>query len=289
MGKKSASPPAAPNPAQTAAAQAAANKEAAIAQGQMNMVNQETPYGSLEFTERGKTEEGTPQYTATQTLAPDQQRMLDLTNQAGIQFGETANQQLSSLGGVLGSPIDLSTLGAAPEVNEATRQSVVDSMLERAAPRFAKDRELLETSLANKGIGMGSDAYNDALDELNRSRNDYRLAADIQAGGEMSRLYGLESSARDRAINEMIMPRTQGLNELAAMLSGTQVQGPSFVQTPQTGMAAPDVMGATYGAYNGAMDAYGSQMRQNNAMMGGLFGLGSAGLGAGLMPGGFLL
>src|SRR5690606_21821689 len=105
MGKKSSpSPPAAPDPVKTAQAQAAANKEAAIATGQMNMVNQYTPYGSLEYSQRGTAPDGTPQYSATQTLSPEQQQMLDLTNQAGIQYGQTANTQLGAVSDRLSQP-----------------------------------------------------------------------------------------------------------------------------------------------------------------------------------------
>ncbi len=76
MGKSTPSPPAPPDPVKTAAAQATANKEAAVAQANINMVNQETPYGNLEYFQRGTASDGTPQYTARQTLSPKQQQML---------------------------------------------------------------------------------------------------------------------------------------------------------------------------------------------------------------------
>lgn len=54
MGKKSGgSAPPAPDPAQTAAAQSAANKDTAIAQALLNMVDTHTPYGSSTFTQIG--------------------------------------------------------------------------------------------------------------------------------------------------------------------------------------------------------------------------------------------
>lgn len=69
-GKGSAPPP----PDYTAAAQATAagNKEAAIAAQAGNMINQYTPYGSVTYTERGRID-GTPQYSQTVTLSPEQQ------------------------------------------------------------------------------------------------------------------------------------------------------------------------------------------------------------------------
>jgi hypothetical protein len=280
------SPPPAPDPAATAAAQATANKEAAVAQSELNMINQYTPQGKVEYTQRGTSAEGTPQYSATQTYSPEQQALYDLTTQAGQKFGETANTQLDAVRGRLSQPLDFSGLGAAPTMSEATRQSVANSMYERLNPQFDRDRSALETQLANQGITMGSAAYNTAMDEINRSRNDARLAVDTQAGNEASRLFSLESAARDRAINEMVQQRQVPLNELSAMLSGSQVQGPQFVSVPTAQVNAPDIMGATYNAYNTQVQAgmanAQQQAAQRSAGTSGLYGL----LGSGAMAAG---
>jgi len=53
MGKKSPSAPAAPDPAATAAAQTATNKETAYWNAALNNVNQITPYGSLTYEQTG--------------------------------------------------------------------------------------------------------------------------------------------------------------------------------------------------------------------------------------------
>jgi hypothetical protein len=49
------------------------------------------------------------------------------------------------------------------------------------------------------------------------------------------------------------------------------MQGPSFMNTPQTGVQGTDVTGPI-------MQNYQMQMQQRNAAMGGLFGLGAAAL-----------
>jgi hypothetical protein len=251
------------------------------------MVNQYTPQGKVEYTQRGTSAEGTPQYSATQTYSPDQQALYDLTTQAGKKYGETANAQLNAVASKLAQPIDYSSLGAAPTMSEATRQSVANSMLERLNPQFDRDRSALETQLANQGITMGSAAYNTAMDEINRSRNDARLAVDTQAGNEASRLFSLESAARDRAVNEMVQQRQVPLNELSAMLSGTQVQGPQFVSVPTAQVNAPDIMGATYNAYNSQVQAgmADAQMRSQsaNSNRSGMYGLLGAGMTAAAM------
>jgi hypothetical protein len=279
-GKSAPSAPSPPDPVATAEAQASANREANIATVETNMINQNTPYGSLSYTERGDSAQGNPQYTATQTLAPDQQAMLDLTNRAGIQYGLTANDQLDAVRNKLSSPLDFGQLGPAPQANEDIRKSVSDSMYARMEPLMNRDRTQLETRLANQGIELNSQAYNDAMDTEARARNDTRLAIDQSALGQMSQLYGLESAVRDKAVNELSTERSQPLNELSAMLSGSAVQGPQFVNAPQGQVSPSDIMGATYANYNGQMDAWKQQQANNNAMMGGLFGLAGSGAGA---------
>ena len=224
------------------------------------------------------------QWQVVQTLTPEQQRILDILNQASEQYGNIALNQLGQVGGLLSTPLDFSSLGAIPEINEQTRQSVYDSILARNQGQQDADRQRLEQQLANMGFVAGSQGYDRKFDELNRSINDFRLLADIQALNQALALNQQQMGARNQALNEMIQQRQIPLNELAAMLSGTQVQQPSFVNTPQAQINPADVMGATYNSYAGQMNAYNQQLANQSAMqqglMGGLFGLGSAGLGA---------
>ena len=77
------------------------------------------------------------------------------------------------------------------------RQRVEESLLGRLDESFNKDRTRLETRLANQGIRVGSQAYTDAMQELERNRGDARFNALHAGGQEQSRLTGLE---RDRAV-----------------------------------------------------------------------------------------
>jgi hypothetical protein len=57
------------------------------------------------------------------------------------------------------------------------------------------------------------------------------------------------------------------------------------VNTPQTQVAPTDVVGAYNNAYQQQFANYNSQLQQNNATTGGLFGLGGTALAAGLRYG----
>ena len=330
--------PTPPDPVATANAQGAANKEAAIASQELSMVNQVSPFGNLNFDQTRTSAEGTPQYTATSTLTPSGQRQLDLTNQAGERFGETANAQLNQVSGQLSEPVnfaglgqaptaDLSTLGqaptanfnnlgAAPVANEQTRQTVRQAIQDREQPFQDRRLDQLRTRLDTQGIAEGSQAYSRAMDDYNRGVNDFNLGADRDALGQMQGLYGIEAdqrgratneigqqfdfsnqardrglrdieaqygldaNARDRAVNELVQQRQIPLNELAAMLSGSQVQGPSFINTPQQTMQAGDIQGATYANYQGAQNAYNQQQQAKSSAKGGLADIAGAGLQA---------
>lgn len=273
MGKSSPSAPAPPDPVKTANAQAAANKETAVAQSQLNMVNQYTPYGSLEYSQRGTTSDGLPQYSATTTLSPDQQALYDLQTQAQQQYGQVANNQLGRVSDTLSQPLDFGSLGDAPQADQQAWDTAYQSMIQRNQPQADRSLEALRTRLANQGIDYGSDAYNAAMNDYNRGQNDFGLGAQQFATQQMAQQYGIEANARQQAIDEMLKQRSVPINELAAMLSGSQVQNPSFVGTPQTQVGQTPVADSAYASYNGQVNNYNQQLAQQNAQTQGLYSL----------------
>lgn len=83
-----------------------------------------------------------------------------------------------------------------------------------------------------------------------------------------------QNQANQTAINQALMERQIPLNEIIALMSGSQVQQPSFVNTTQTPVQGTDISGNIYANYQGAMNQYNQRVAQQNAMLGGLFGLG---------------
>lgn len=85
-------------------------------------------------------------------------------------------------------------------------------------------------------------------------------------------------AARERAIQEMLLPRNQAINEVSTLMNGGQMTMPQFSQFNAPQMNPADVQGAVYNSAAIQQQQYAQQMQQRNAMMGGLFGLGSAGI-----------
>ena len=288
MGKKSPSPPPAPDPAKTAAAQGAINKETALAQARLNMVDEFTPYGSSTYSPTGEEIDGIQRYKRTTTLSPAQQNIIN--QQLGIsqQLNTLAGEQIGRVSGNLATPYSYEGLPAAPVADAAARQQTIDALYgqfkSRLDPRFSEEQTALQTQLANQGIMTGSDAYTKELERLGRTKNDAYTSALNQAiasgGAEQSRLFGLQGSARERAIQEYAAQRNAPLNETVALMgAGPGVQNPTFSPIPQTGISVADITGPTALQYQGQMNAYNQQRQAQNATTSGLFGLAGAGLG----------
>jgi hypothetical protein len=268
MGKSASAPPA---PDYTAAAKetASGNLDAARAATAANRVNQVTPYGSLNYNISGEDPYGNPTWTATQSLAPAQQQLLDYQNQASLGLGALTGKGLGYVNTMLDTPFDTSKL---PTTGFNPSQSYQDAYMQRLAPQIAQSQEALDTKLANAGIPIGSEAYKRAQMTEAQRVNDLRLGATTSG-------FGVGQQARQSALQEQAYLRNEPLNTLNAVRSGAQVQGPSFVNSAQqANTAGPDILGATQMGYNAQLGAANAQNAANNQMTSGLFSLGGAGI-----------
>jgi hypothetical protein len=89
-----------------------------------------------------------------------------------------------------------------------------------------------------------------------------------------------------KAINEILTERAVPLNEAAALLSGQQVQAPTFVNTPQTNVAPTDYMQAVALQQQAQNNAFNAKNQNYQTQLSGMYQLGSAALG-GWARGGF--
>ena len=233
------------------------NRDTALTQSQLNMVDQQGPYGSLTYTQNGNNtfvdSQGrtvtTPKYTATTTLSPEQQKILEQTQAANLNLGTIANERSAFLKDYLAKPFD---------VNAETEKKIYDLGASRLDPRFEQQLEQQRTQLINSGIRPGTAAFTSAMRDFEANRNDaYNQLA---------------LNGRQQAFQEASYERGQPLNEISALLSGSQVQAPQFVNTPQTQVGGVDYSGLVQNKYN-------SDVNRSNAAMGGLFGLASTGVG----------
>lgn len=258
MGK---SAPKAPDPWQTASAQGAWNTFTAQQQQQMNMVGQNSPWGSLAYQQTGSTwitdpngkRVEVPMYTANTTLTPEQQAIFDQTQQAEFNLAQVANTQSAKIGELLNDPFTY-TPGD-------TENWAWDIASQRILPQQEQNRKALENQLANRGIVPGTAAYEREMQRLTNANTD--------------QLNQLALTGHQMAFNEALAMRNQQFNEPIALMSGTQIQNPNatFAQTPQSQVAGVDYTGLVNQKYQADVAQYNSQMGALGGLFGGITGM----------------
>ena len=87
------------------------------------------------------------------------------------------------------------------------------------------------------------------------------------------------NTAQQQALAQQLQLRNQPLNEIAALMSGSQIQMPQFQGYTGANVAASPVFQATQAGAQDALQRYNTAQSANNALTSGLFGLGGAALG----------
>jgi hypothetical protein len=260
------------------------------ATSRMGNANEITPFGTVKYTTSGYealTDPSTgqtyqiPRYDRTTTLAPEQQALLNLQNQASTNLGQTAVQQSNMLKGLLKTPLNTKGLQdwtALPNWNENAfsndRNRVEQALMNRWSdinnPQFAQR----ESTLAARGLTPGSQGYNYAADEMGRARNDATYGAITAGGQEQSRLLGeqrqradFNNQLRNAQFGERQTLQSFPVNLITALMSGSQVNVPQAAPYRSQSVEAPNYESAVWNNYN-------ARAQQAMAQMQGLFGLG---------------
>jgi hypothetical protein len=225
------------------------------------------------------------QATIRQTFSPEQQAIFDQSNRIKALLGGLGEQGAISLQGVVGKPIDYSGIPAFPGDAEATREQVINAMMSRVNEDTDVSRENAHSELIAAGIRPGTKAYDNRMRAIDRSYNDARNVAFMSAGQEAQRDFGMDAERRRQAITEMLAQRQVPINEITALMSGSQVQNPFAVGGYQGGnQVAP---APTFAGMN-ALSNYNTDLYNAGAagaanQQAGAMGLGSAALIAGAM------
>ena len=226
------------------------------------------------------------QATVVQKLSPDQQVLLDKGTAAKIGMTDLALQGTGLAKDVLGKRLDFNQLPQAPGSADATRTKVLDAMMSRINEDSGRQESQVQSKLLASGIPKGSQAYNDAMALEGRKRTDASNQAYLASGQEMTRDFQTDTQRRKDALAEMMTERQTPINEITALMSGSQVNNPfavnSFAQNNQV-QAAPLFAAQNMTAdYN--TDVYNAKAAQAAGLQSGLFGLGStAAMGGAMM------
>ncbi len=241
MGKKSSSPPAAPDPYQVAGAQGAINADTARLMAQLNRPTVNTPFGSQTWTNLGG-----DQYASNIKLAPEQQQLFDQQNRISFGLGGAAEGALGNVTNTMSQPFSL---------NDA-----MDTLSSVTEPQFQRDQDALNTRLINSGFRQGSEGFDQAQQDFQVNKDRSRAATAQQALALSTAL------------------RNQPLSELNALRTGAMPQMPQGQQSPNIGVQPADITGAFGNQYQGQLAGYNANVANNNAKLGAGAGLGAAAL-----------
>jgi hypothetical protein len=308
------SQPNAPDPFRTASAQNAQNAFASQFSTGSGNANEVNPYGSVSYNQTGQTpiySNGqltgyAPQWTKTTSLSPDQQKLLGLETQSKYNLGTAGVNQSAAVADTLSKPVDQSSWTpwqtSLPQQELRQDQGTTDragiekAMMESYNRNVAPQEQAQEASLASRGLSPGATGYS----QYQKTRDDSRAEAARQAylaSGNESRAaqaayndvgtqrFNMNQAAnsylnnlRGAQMQEAYQARSQPINELTALMSGSQATIPQF----QAFQGSP-VQASNIGQY--ISDNYRNQAQQAANTNAGIFGLagGLTKLGVGMM------
>lgn len=298
MGKSS--PPPAPDYAAAARETAAGNAEQALIAQYGSMTNQVTPYGQVNYTSQqvGKTSEGNPlnQWTQTVTMTPEQQALFKQNEAINKQLGDVAQSGVGYVQEAMANPLQGSELQMKLQDPQLLQQQTSDALYKANTqyldPQFQQTQADLENKLANQGITQGSEAYDRAMGNFQRAKQQaYESARNAAVSGGMQAAQGMfgmglqggefANQAAAQKLAQAQALQQNPINMLNAVRTGSQMQ---TAQMPQVGVsqaaplqavAGPDLLGAAQGQYSAATGANNAANAQSSSALQG-------GLGAGL-------
>lgn len=296
MGKSAPSVPTPPSAAETAAAQSTSNVNTAAATAALNDVNQISPYGSTTFNPTGSytTPSGdtVPRYTQTTQLSPMGQQILGGQQQVANTLIPSAEGLAGQAANSTASPLNFKTpfsdfLNQGPqEINQQASDAIYGQQKSFLDPQWQQQSQQLQDQLSRQGIPVGSEAYNNALKQLDNARTQaYQSAQDSAvAGGSSaaSNLFGMAQAGQNQNIQQQQLAQQQPISLLAQLMGATPSLPTQPISTPvPTSISPTDVVGATGISNNAAMQNYQAQLQTNNANTGAAAGLaGTVAMGA---------
>lgn len=255
MGSK----PKAPDPYATAQAQGEMNQNTATQQQLLNMVDQHGPQGSITYNQTGTSTfvgaDGktytVPKMSQTTSLTPNGQAIYDASEGAQLNLANTANNQTALIQDMLSKPFEYN--------NQDAENWAYDLASPRLLEQQGRNDSAIRSKLINSGIREGSEAWNSAMTRQGYLNND--------------QMNQLALNGRQQSFNEALTTRNQPINEITALLTGSQVSNPNYSATPQSQVAGVDYAGLVNQNYQNELQAYGSGM---GGLFGGLASLGGA-------------
>lgn len=244
---------------------------------------------------------GSEAYNNAATLLGQQEN--DQRTQAvlqGLGLDMSANAQgygQALTSGTFGNQAQAQNFGQGITAQNLTNQAMAQNFGQRLAEQGATNQAQaqnfgqgnVEQGIFNaaqaQNFGQGTTAQNTrnqaAGQNYTQNYNTMALnnAAQQQQFAQNTQRAAFENQARQQALAEAIQQRQMPLNEISALMSGSQLANPQFQSYTGANIAAAPIANAMQNAYAGQQNAYNQNVASQNANTAGLFSLGSAAIG----------
>jgi len=300
------SQPSPPDPYATAAAQNAQNQSASQYNSVASNADQINPYGSVSYQAieqvpiytNGQISGYAPRYQQTTTLSPDQQKLMGLETQAKYNLGTTGVQESQYLNNALSKPVDQSqwqpwqtNLQASnirqsdtPTDQAAVQKAMMDSYNYNVAPQQkAQEAQLAARGMSPGGAGYGTyqktqadaladqtrQAYLASGSEARANQAAYNDAA-TQKFNMSQTLANYYNNLRGQEEQSSYAARNQPINEVTALMSGSQATVPQFQPFQSSPVAASNIGQYISSNYQAQSQAAAQENAGIFSMVGGL-------------------
>jgi hypothetical protein len=133
------------------------------------------------------------------------------------------------------------------------------------------------------GAGTFANAAQGQQYSQDAGRASFANASLAQQLAQQQSIFNAQNAQRNQSMQEQYAQRNQPLNEISALMSGSAVSQPNWLNSPSSQIATTDIGGLINNNFNQQMQNYQAQSANTNNLLGGLLGLGGKLGGAAIM------
>lgn len=241
-----------------------------------------TPYGTSTPTYT-QDPNGYYQSTVNQTLTPQSQQIFNAQQDTRQGLADLSNQGLGIAQNTLGSQfqyngpgvqtgVDTSGVAKLPVNAGTTGQQAIMSRLQ---PQMDRQTASTQAQLANQGLRPGGEAYDNAMKDLGYQQNDATqqavlnglnldMSANNQGYNQALQSGQFANTAQAQNLGQQLQQRDLPLNEISALMSGSQIQNPQFQGYSGANIAAPNYQQAAAQSQQNQLAQYNAGIASNN-------------------------
>jgi hypothetical protein len=126
--------------------------------------------------------------------------------------------------------------------------------------------------MAAQRAGFQNAAQQQAFSQA-QARGTFMNAGLAQQMMQGQSVFNAANAARNQWLQERYQQRNQPINEVTALMSGSQLQNPNWLNTPSSQIANTDYAGIVQSNFQNQFANYQQESQNTNALLGGLFGV----------------